>query len=760
VNQASTPRGRQLWLVPAEGRAGSHLVAEVAVKGPTARLHSYAVPEALKDIVRPGASLVVPFGRGQTRATGLCVRVTERPWDHSLRPVWSAQPGVPWLTGSLIELGLWVSEYYVCPPWKAFSVILPTAVRKPRVRTIRYVRVTGVHPTRPLTPKQSALLAAIGSRPRPCPEVLREARVSRSTLEALCKMGVLECQRQVEAVPESGIDLHRRSGSCPEDAFDLTTHQRQAYERIAAALDCPDPFRAFLLWGVPGSGKTEVYVRLMRAVISRGRQAILLVPEIALTTQLVERLSRRFDRVAVLHGQLPTRLRAETLAAVAEGRAEVVIGTRTAVFAPCPRLGLIIVDEEQESSFKNLAAPFYHARDVAVKRGQLERVPVVLGSATPSLESWYNAQHRRHYELVRMPERVPGAVPPAVHLVSATDDRPGCGGLISPQLRERIEQTLAGGGQAILLHNRRGYATYLRCRRCGLMLDCQRCGTHLVYHQAEQVLKCHRCGGRADRPARCLDDTCGGPLDRTGLAIQRLEQELRETFPQARWLRLDRDTMRRREDYQAALDGFESGQADILLGTQMVAKGLDFPGVRLVGVIDADAGLSLPDLRAAERVFQLLVQVVGRAGRRSGGSVALIQTAGPPTLVIRHALRMDYESFASEELKFRRQFFCPPIARMARLVLADPRPGRARQEAERLAEGLRARAGRVHAGLRVDPAEPCVVRQVRGMLRYQVMVRGPRGASLQDLVSQTLHDRTLLPRVRRFTIDVDPVDLL
>jgi len=755
------PRGRQLWLVPAEGQAGQHLVADVAVNTPTRQLYSYAVPDAWKEAVRPGARLRVPYGRGQRIVEGLCLRVTGQTWDHTCRPIVGAQPGPTWLSESLVALGLWVSDYYLCAPWKTFAALLPSGLRTPRQTAVTYVRATGTPPTSRLSAKQAALLAVLGEAEMPQAAALARAGASAATLRTLRQRGLLECATRREPAARPCPWPARPVEPGPEDAFELTPGQQEACRQVLAALEQPDGFRVFLLFGVPGSGKTEVYVRVMREVIRRGRQVILLIPEIALATQIVDRLARRFERVAVLHSQLPERLRCDTLEAVAAGEVDVIIGTRSAVFVPCPKLGLVVVDEEQESSFKNLAAPFYHARDVAIKRGQLEQVPVLLGSATPALETWYNVQQRPHYQLIRLPERVPGARLPEVQLVAGGGPEGRLAhSLLSPQLRAEIAETLAAGQQAILLYNRRGYAVYLRCSRCGLTLRCERCGGHLIYHRAEQVLKCHRCAVRSAVPVRCLDGTCGGRLAQTGLAIQRLEEDLRAAFRQARLLRLDRDTMRRREDYQTALQRFEQGEADILLGTQMVAKGLDFPRVRLAGVIDADAALSLPDFRAAERVFQLIVQVVGRAGRREGPSRALVQTAERPAAIIAHALRLDYEAFAAEELDVRRRFFYPPLTRMVRLVLADPRPHRARDEVERLAAGLRERAARVHTGLRVDPPEPCVVKRRGELLRYQILVRGPLSGSIQRLLDEAGRDKQLAPRVQRFTIDVDPVDLL
>lgn len=750
---------RQLWLVPSPGQTARTLVAEVAANVPRNRLYAFAVPPELEDQVGLGALLTVPLGRSGRPTLGMCLRLTRRPWDHTLRPVLAARPGPSWLSERLIELVLWVSEYYFCPPWKTLMTVWPGALRQPRQIKVCYVRATGVAPAGRLSAGQAALLAALGTRELPREQALACAGVRAGTLRTLVRRGLVECLVRAEPAPRERLAA-AATPECPADRFTLTAGQAQALSELVAAIDAPPGTRVFTLFGVPGSGKTEVYVRAIREVVRRGRQAILLVPEIALATQVVERLATRLPRVVVLHSRLAAARRRNTLTAIATGEADVVIGTRTAVFAPCPRLGLIVVDEEQETSFKSLAAPFYHARDVAVKRGQLEGVPVVLGSATPALETWNNLRTRQHYKLLTLPERVSGACWPQVRLV-----RTGAAAghadadLLCAELQEELAATLAAGHQAILLHNRRGYATFLRCATCGLMVSCTQCGCHLVYHRTECVLKCHHCGRRTAVPSHCLDDSCRGALRRTGAGIQRLEEELRRFFPQARVLRLDRDTMRRREDYGRTLRDFEAGAADILLGTQMVAKGLDFPGVRLVGVIAADAALSLPDFRAAERVFQLIVQVVGRAGRRSESSLAVVQTMADPPRVIRRALQMDYESFAAEELNIRRRLCLPPSWQLVRIVCADGRPYQAAHESQRLALGLRDLAAGVDARVRVDDAEPCVVSQLRQMRRYQVLVRAPRGAALHAVLRAAEDNKLLPPRVQRCTVDVDPVDL-
>ncbi|HMQ16599.1 MAG TPA: primosomal protein N', partial [Phycisphaerae bacterium] len=632
-----------------------------------------------------------------------------------------------------------------------------------------------------LTPAQSRLLLALANGGLPRAEALRRAQVGEGTLATLRRRGLVEAVTRVEARAvehgaaarcaegtgdaPGGDEPRRDAGggaapppTAPEDGLALTAGQQEALNAVSAAL-APPRFEVFVLFGVPGSGKTEVYVRAVRQALAAGRQAIVLVPEIALATQVMQRLARRFASVAVVHSRLTERQRRETWRRIASGEAAVVIGTRAAVFAPCPRLGLIVVDEEQERSYKNMAAPFYHARDVAIKRGQIEQAPVLIGSASPALETWHNAAHLPHYRLLQLPERVPGARAPQARLVlMGQGDRAQPSRLLSLDLVRALQQTLELRQQAVLLHNRRGYAAHLRCGRCGLVPTCTRCGAALVLHRAARLLKCHRCGGRMPAPERCLDDTCGGVLEQAGLAIQRLEEELHAVLPAARLLRLDSDTMRHRDDYAAALTRFERGDADILLGTQMIAKGLDFPNVRLVGVVDADAGLELPDFRAAEHTFQLLLQVVGRAGRREGEALALIQCR-EVSHVIRCAMKADYRAFAESELALRSRLGYPPLGRLARFVLSDERNARAREAAERLAEQLQQLAGRVQPEIRVVSFGACLLPRLRGRFRHEVLVAAPPGGVLQRLLHEAQREKLLFSRAQRITVDVDPVEV-
>ncbi|QOJ15113.1 MAG: primosomal protein N' [Planctomycetia bacterium] len=788
---------RQLWLLPSEGRPVIGPIADVAVKSRSFSLRPVAVPEALRADVSPGAIVAIPRRAGRGELTGVCVRVSEGEWTHSLpRMIRVIQPG-PLLTPGLAALGVQVSAHYACPIGRVFFTLIPAAARKGRRERRVLMRAGNAPPDGArVSAGQRRVLEVLGAAPITRDELLRSAAVSAATLRLMAQRGWIAQEERFSVRREystaTGADSRSpapESGGCapvaadgdcasaaatnsttatagplsPEDAFALNGGQTAALSALADDFDRAAGFRVNLLFGVPGSGKTEVYVRAIREVIRRGRQAILLVPEIMLATQIVERLARRFDRTAVLHSRMTPTARLDSLRRIAAGDADVVIGTRTAVFAPLPHPGLIVVDEEQEPSYKNLAAPFYHARDAAILRARIEGIPVVLGSATPALETWHNATHLPHYRLLRLPERVPGARLPEVRLLKSpggadagADDRP----VMSRELVALVQSAVAAGEQVILLHNRRGFSTMLRCVRCGIRVACERCGRPMVLHRARAVVKCHRCGVQTAAPRTCADQTCGGTLSPGGSGIQRLEEELTAALPTARLMRLDRDTLLHRRDYAAALQRFERREADVLIGTQLIAKGLDFPGVRLVGVIDADAALRLPDFRAAERVFQLMVQVVGRAGRKEGESLAVLQAADPGQAALRCAAELDYEGFAAAELALRERYFQPPFSRLARLVLADERPGRARESAATLSKELRSFAPRVHPLLRVDDPAPCPVRRLRGQLRWHVMIRGPRGGEVGRLLELAHNEHRLSPPVRRLTVDVDPMELL
>lgn len=755
---------QQLWLVPRSGEVQTGLLVEVAVCLPTFTKYSYTAPQEWAGRLAPGVAVRVPYGRAGRVVDGFVTSIGAHDYQQTLRPIESIIDETSILTPELVQLAEWVAEYYVHPPGLVLDGLVPQMVRERGLRRVRMVQAMTAKEIdgTPATPRRQRVLDALAAGEMEAGALRKQTGISAALLRKLQVDGLVRVESKrvpVEEAPTANSTPDLAQANCPEDHFTLTSDQKAALDQILEAANVERAFRALLLFGVPGSGKTEVYVRAIRAVIAAGRQALLIVPEIALVTQLIERLARRFPSVAVLHGQLAARPRRDTLLAIKSGAAQVVIGTRTAVFAPFANLGLIVVDEEQESSLKNIAAPYYHARDVAIKRAQTAGVPVVLGSATPALETWHNAHSLPHFRLLRLPTRVPGAALPAARLVR--NESPPEGGpppLLSETLRTAIRKRLESNEQVILLQNRRGYAPILRCEKCHLTLRCDRCGLHLIYHRVNDLLRCHHCGWQRAVPPHCLDDTCRGKLLQLGPGIQRVEEELARAFPQARVLRLDRDTMRRAQDYRAALASFERGEADVLIGTQMVAKGLDFPRVSLVGILDADAMLAQPDLRAAERAFQLLMQTIGRAGRRSGASEAFVQCEQPNQPVLEAAARLDYEGFAAYELDLRKALHDPPFTRLCRIVLSDASLARVRKAAEELVLRLREQAGQIHAGLRIDSPGPCPISRLRGLNRWQVFIRAPRAGLAQQLLAVLRSEKQMPRGVTRYKVDVDCLD--
>ena len=581
-----------------------------------------------------------------------------------------------------------------------------------------------------------------------------------SLVEALVRRGLVAVEtREVRRDPLAGQVIP------PESWPDLTPGQEAVWRELEAGLAQATP-SVYLLHGVTSSGKTEVYLRLLREVLGRGRQAIVLVPEIALTPQAIQRFAGRFPgRVGVLHSGLSSGEHYDEWRRIRDGEADVVVGSRSALFAPVPRLGAIVVDEEHEWSYKQDNAPRYHARDVAVKLGELAGAPVVLGSATPDVVSYARAREGR-YRLLQLPERVavlgPGhpapvlrlnADMPAVEVVDLRAElKAGNRSIFSRALREGIAQALDRREQVILFLNRRGAATFVMCRDCGLVLRCRRCDASLVYHSAEDDLVCHLCNHREPAPDRC-PGCLGSRIRYFGIGTQRVEEEVRRAFPSARILRWDRDVVRTRRAHEESLRRFQAHEADVLVGTQMIAKGLDLPLVTLVGVVTADTALHLPDLRAVERTFQLLTQVAGRAGRGAQLGRAIIQTYTPEHYCIQAASRHDYEAFAAEELRFRREQGYPPFSQLVRLLYSQPGQARVEREAGELARLLRDQVARLGLpGVDVLGPAPAYRRRLRGRYRWQVIVRGQPSWVAELLGSVDVP--------RGWAVDVDPVSLL
>ncbi len=601
--------------------------------------------------------------------------------------------------------------------------------------------------------------------------LLKEDGFSRSVVRGLEEKGLVELGQE-----EVLRDPFGQAPAAPAVPLEPTPAQRQALARILADREAEDVPLPFLLHGVTGSGKTLVYIQLLRYLVrEEDRSAIVLVPEISLTPQTVSRFRAWFgDEVAVLHSALSDGERYDQWRQIRDGQKAIVVGARSALFAPVPRLGAIVVDEEHDSSYKQSEAPRYHARDVAVMRARMAGAVCVLGSATPSLESWQNAA-RGKFNLLTLPERVGGRPMPPVAVVDLRRGRDpaaqppsgGSGGggtgsssgVLSATLVEAVEAGLERGEQSILLLNRRGYSSFIQCRGCGEVQECPRCSVSLTYHRRRKRLLCHHCRHEEGVPSRC--PRCGDTdLSYRGLGTEQVERVVTETFPQARVARMDVDTTAGKWSHAEILGRVGRGEVDILLGTQMIAKGLDFPGVTLVGVVNADVGLHLPDFRASERTFQLLSQVAGRAGRGDRGGQVLIQTAVPDHYAVSSALSHDFEGFARRELSERKAPPYPPLTRLVNVVVSSPASDLAAEGAEEAASWVRRRLRELGPDATVVGPAPAPIERLHGRWRWHFFLRGGTPAATTRLLRALLEAAPVPAGDVRLVVDRDPVALL
>jgi primosomal protein N' (replication factor Y) len=745
---------------------------------------TYAVPEPLRN-VRPGDRVRVPLGRGDTTVAGYVIERLAAPSvdPARIKPIEALDAAGASLPMHLIELARWISSYYVAPIGITISAMMPAAVKKNIGAVTHAFLDLGARPPpdEAIPAKQRAVLAALAALP---PERRPIEQRSLMTLAGVRTAGPIRAlveRRLLRATHRTRIEASwaEQSGDAAAPR-QLTAGQARIVAEVGATLGTG--FSTHLIYGVTGSGKTEIYIRLIERVLRAGRAAIVLVPEIALTPQTGGRLIGRFpnERVAVLHSGLTAAQRHQQWSMIARGEASIVLGARSAVFAPIPdgRLGLIVVDEEHDGSYKQDQMPRYHGRDAAIRRGQLAGCTVVLGSATPALESWHNAASRGSYVLHRLTDRIPGAKLPRVTVVDFADQMRQHHDhrvhLIGPLLEAAIAQTLDRGRQVLILLNRRGYASYIACpdRLCGWVMTCDECDVTVVYHlnrslPAGGYVQCHHCSAERKLPATCPQS--GHRLVTFGLGTQRVEEELSRRFPQliegSTMLRLDSDAMRCAQDYHKALDRFGRGEVRLLVGTQMIAKGLDFPGVDLVGVINADTAVNLPDFRATERTFQLVNQVAGRSGRAPvsgrGGEPGrvIVQTFHPSMPAIRFAAAHDYEGFARHELADRERCGLPPFSRLARIVVRDPDHIACIAAARRLAAELHSLSELSQPGVRLRGPAPCPIARIAGFHRQQVEVLAPSATALHVILTAARNAGFLRPGAA-MAIDVDPVALL
>ena len=751
------------------------VVVAVAVPVPSLPALSYRVPDRMA-VPPVGGRVRVPLG--SRVVTGCVVNAPDAgagsgagspPPPAELKDLLESLDPEPYLPRDVIELALWVAEYYACGPGESLAAAMPPLALTASgpdggFRRERFVRLTTAGrdalvagSAGRLGPRQRAALHRLaGSAGGLGAARLREDGVTAATVASLRARGLVTLDtRRVERDPFAAGE---RGNGEPVPAVgtgrEPTAEQRDALEALSV-LAGEGVFRVALLHGVTGSGKTEVYLRLAREVVTAGRRVLVLVPEIALTPAVTDTFRQAFgERVAIQHSGLSPGARHDQWHRIRRGQVDVVVGTRSAVFAPLDGLGLVVVDEEHDTSYKQEESPRYHARSVAIMRARAAGALVVLGSATPSLETFHHARRGR-YRCVAMTERVHRRPLPEVRIVDMRAEMASEPGeaAISRTLAEALESTLARGEQALILLNRRGFAAAVLCRQCGRTFECPNCSVSLTLHRGAGRVRCHYCNYSAARPSTCAH--CAGPyLESVGFGTERIEAELAGLLPEAAVARLDRDAARRRGAGQSLLARFRAGEIDVLVGTQMIAKGHDFPNVTLVGVVSADVGLQVADFRAAERTFQLLTQVAGRAGRGERPGTAIVQSFHPEHYSIAHACRQAYGPFFDEEMRYRTALHYPPVVSMVNAIVRGRSPAAAMQDAARIAGRLRAaRSSFEVLGPAVAP-----ISRLRGQHRAQIFLKGVNRPAMRAALRATLEANPDLGR--RVTIDVDPVSLL
>ena len=738
--------------------------AQVILDRSTGKVLDYEIPVSWRGQVGAGSRVRVPLRNRQMLAT--VVSVSETTGAKGVRPLAAVLDQRPQMTAVLMRLAKWMAEYYACDEQDALRCILPRAVREaghaPLQRRFaelaRVISAEEIEALRRRAPRQAAAVELLQSAAEPVAmaRLGAEAGATAATLKTLESRGLVTITS--EAVRRAPRGAQEFIASTPPE---LSAEQVSALDRLRPALQTPAAHRPVVLKGITGSGKTEVYLRAIAEVLAAGKTALVLVPEIALTPQTVERFASRFTplgvEVAVLHSHLSEGERHDEWHRVRDGKARIVIGARGAVFAPLENLGLIVIDEEHDTSYKQDEGPRYHARDLAVVRGKMEPCAVLLGSATPSLESFANCRKGK-YDLLELTHRHDGCVLPVFRVVDMrlrSKDGERNDQFLSPRLCSAIESRLAKGEQTILFLNRRGFFTVLACKACGNKVECPHCSVSLALHRAEDLARCHMCGYAQKPPRRC--PKCQDPqIAFSGVGTEKVEAAVRKIFPQARVARMDSDTMTGKNAYHETLGAFRSRKIDILVGTQMIAKGLHFPGVTLVGIISADSALHLPDFRAGERTFQLLVQVAGRAGRGDTEGEVIVQTFTPFHPSLQFAKSHDFDGFATQELEMRKNFGHPPFSHLVLLTTRADTEQKAEFAARTLAQHLSAA---VPSSIMVSPAAPAPLARVRGMYRYQVVARGRKIRELTRAIRETLA-ALKLPKDTHVAVDVDPVALL
>ena len=730
------------------------------------KLYTYAVMPDQQDTVRLGSMVLVPFGRGSRARMGVVLACDAEPESAKLKFLFDVAPASACLTPELLRLVHFLKERTFCTYYEAVKAVIPYGAQyKPTVaedgvtpvlqkqlvrHTENVYKLVGTLPPKPRpTAKQLAAVALLAGGERTL-SALEEKGISRSVLDNLCAKGVLECSKV-----NKSIDLYS-SIPLKNEPILLTEEQQAAYDALLPGLEDAAPHSA-LLYGVTGSGKTLVFLKLIEHCLQMGRRALVLVPEISLTPQMILRLKSQFGkRVAVQHSALNHTERLLQWQMIQDGGADIVVGTRSAIFSPLENIGLVIIDEEQEHTYRSESAPRYSAHEVARQRAAENGALLLLASATPSTESYYAAQHGRT-QLVCLTKRYGGNPLPKVQIVDMRAElASGNPREISLAMEDAIRRNLEAGKQTILLLNRRGYQTVAQCEDCREVLKCQKCSVPMVYHKSAHKLLCHYCGSQLDPPpARC--PACGGKLQYRGFGTQKAEEELAKLFPEARILRMDQDTTAAKDAHEKLLAKFARHEYDIMVGTQMVAKGLDFEDVTLVGVLGIDSLLFAQGFRAYETVFSLVTQVVGRSGRAKDPGFAIIQTTDPDNPVLNLAAAQDYDAFFEQEIAYRKLGLYPPFCGLCVVGFAGPKESEVARASARFAALLgRQAAKQPDLPLRVLGPTPGSIEKINDSYRYKLTVKCRNDRRFRDLIRETLtlYEQEKLPGKATVVVDL------
>jgi primosomal protein N' (replication factor Y) len=733
--------------------------ARVLIDGPSELVFDYSFPDELP--VLPGCRVRVPLRNRPATGTVLSIAAAED-LGFALRPLTDLIDPSPLITKELLQLAEWIAHYYGSSMESVIRSLLPESVRSEEnsAKLQKFVHLVEMPTTEKLAsiekkaPKQYAILFLLQSASDQKMLLSELGQGAHSSAKALEKAGFVSIvEQEIRRIPDADM-LEEIIESFP---LTLNAEQKNALDKICEHID--QPSKPSLLLGVTGSGKTEVYLQAARYALNQNKSVLVLVPEISLTPQTVRRFKARFaalnDQVAVLHSHLSQGERFDEWHRIRQGKASIVIGARSAIFAPLPNLGLILVDEEHENSYKQDSVPRYHGRDVAVLRAHIESCAIVLGSATPSLESFQNCLDGK-YELLRLNQRADAHSLPLVRVLDMRleqQKQKNSNTIFSDKLRIALESRLEKGEQSILFLNRRGFARSLQCPACGEVCQCPHCAVALTYHRTDERLICHVCGHTAIVPRKC--PSCKDPaIALQGYGTQKVEDVLAKLLPKAKFARIDADAMRKKNSLRDILNAFKAKKLDILIGTQMIAKGLHFPNVTLVGILNADIGLHVPDFRAAERTFQLITQVAGRAGRGELEGEVIVQTSTPHAPAIQFARRHDFDGFAEQELEFRKEFHFPPYGRCAVLTVRSTHERRAEFTLQTLHRRL---CENQPKGMQISEPLPSPLTRSHGQFRFQITLRCPQARPLTNHVQAVLQ-KTSLPEDVIATFDMDAIN--